>query len=85
MTSLNKPSINSKGKRKVLRNIIHRYFLYNEYDDEYQGYEEQGISFKDWRNKQISEENLKPTDFNETINHSSEFIKNKENQTTQLS
>ncbi len=36
---------------------IHRMFLWNEEDDEYMGYEEQGVSYNDWKQSHTSKVN----------------------------
>jgi hypothetical protein len=70
-----------KGVRKFLRNVIYRFFLYNEYDDEYQGYEEQGISFEEWKTEQTLKKHYKKNLTNTLEKHPNDYILPEEDQT----
>jgi hypothetical protein len=79
---LSSNSSEKKGVKKFIKNAIYRFFLHNEYDDEYQGYEEQGISFEEWKIVQTIENNYKKIPPDRTKEHPNELISPKENQTT---
>ena len=49
------------GVRKFVKNIIYRVFFYNEFDDDYQGFEEQGVSHEEWKKLRESKENMLKT------------------------
>jgi hypothetical protein len=69
------------GVMKFIRNVIYRFFLYNGYDDEYQGYEEQGISFEEWKAEQTLEKLYEQTPGNTLKKHPSDYIQPEEDQT----
>jgi hypothetical protein len=66
---------------KLIRSAIYRFFLYNEYDDEYLGYEEQGISFEEWKAEQTLKKLYEQTPRNTPKKHPSDYIQPEKDQT----
>ena len=57
VNSLSSKPSEKKGVKKIVKNTIYRLILCDDYKDEYQGYEEQGICFEEWKTNQTIQNN----------------------------